>query len=355
MISIIIFIIILGILILAHEWGHFISARRAGLKVEEFGFGFPPSLFKFKKGDTVYSINLIPFGGFVKILGEDGTSPSAPESFASKSPGVKSRIIASGVAMNFLLALILIIIGFNVGLPSAVDETNQAFAHDIKIQVGLVASNSPAAKAGIKIGDAIYAVDKIPVAEVSILQDYIKTKLGQDVVLGIKRGSENFELQVQPRLQPPQGEGPLGIALVKTGIIRYPWYKSVWLGLKSTVILTYAILEGFWGLLTGLVSTGHIAGEISGPVGIAVLTTQAVNLGFAYVLQLVVLLSLNLAILNLLPFPALDGGRLLFLAIEKIKGSPVSPKIENAFHLVGLVLLLTLAVFVTWQDILKLR
>jgi regulator of sigma E protease len=147
----------------------------------------------------------------------------------------------------------------------------------------------------------------------------------------------------------------LGIALAKTGIISYPWYESAWLGVKSAFSITWEIIKGFANLFKNLLFQGRIPQELSGPVGIAVLTNQAANLGFIYLLQLVAIVSLNLTILNLLPFPALDGGRLLFLAIEKIKGSKVNPKIENAFHSIGLVLIFVLFILLTYRDILRLK
>jgi len=164
-----------------------------------------------------------------------------------------------------------------------------------------------------------------------------------------------LEINAVPRINPPEGEGALGIALAKTGIISYSWYKSFWLGIKSAFVISWEIIKGFGGLLKNLITSGKIPQDISGPVGIAVLTNQAATLGFIYLLQLVAIISLNLAVLNLIPFPALDGGRLLFLGIEKIKGSKVNPMVENAIHSIGLILLLALIILITYKDILKLR
>jgi len=345
---ILIFIIVLAILVLAHEWGHFIVAKKNGLIVEEFGFGFPPKLFSFKKGETLYSINLLPLGGFVKILGEDGSETDNHRSFASRSVGTRSLITVGGVTMNFILAALLLTVGFYIGTPQAVDGELGAAVKNIQIQIVAVSHNSPAENVGLKLGDSIRNFD-----EVVGLQDFVNKSKGKEITLDVRRGEENLEVKIIPRINPPEGEGALGIALAKTGIVSYPWHKSIWLGIKSAFVLIWAIAKGFAELIKNLIISGRVPQDISGPVGIAVLTGQAAQLGFIYLLNLVALISLNLVVLNILPFPALDGGRLLFLGIEKIKGSKVNPKIENAIHGAGLAILLFLVILITYRDILK--
>lgn len=349
MITLLVFILILGVLVLVHELGHFIAAKKNGLIVEEFGFGFPPRIFSWKPGETIYSINLLPLGGFVKILGENDGETSNLKSFASKSIGTRGLITAAGVAMNFALGALLLIIGFYIGLPQVLNKENETIAKNIKIQIVAINYDSPAEKANLKLGDSVENFD-----EISIFQDFINKNKGKEIILKIKRGGDNLEIKTIPRVNPPEGEGALGIALVKTGLISYPWYKSVWLGIQSAFIITWEIIKGFFELIKNLITAGKVPQEIAGPVGIATLAGQAINLGFVYLLQLVALISLNLAVLNLIPFPALDGGRLLFLGIEKIKGSKVNPKIENAIHSVGMILLLALVALITYRDILKL-
>ncbi len=353
--TIIIFIIVLAILVLAHEWGHFIVARRAGLTVEEFGFGFPPRILGKKIGETLYSLNLIPLGGFVKILGESGEDPSSPKSFASKKPGVKSLITVAGPLMNFLLATTILIIGYNIGLPTAIDQTNETRARDISIQIIAISPSSPAEKAGLILGDQIVKFDATELKEISSLQEYTKKEAGKNIRLTVNRSGELKELDVLVRKEPPEGEGAMGIALAKVGIVSYPWYESIWRGIKSAFVVTWEIIRGFAGLLKNLLFAGKIPKEISGPVGIAVPTRHATDLGSIYLLQLIAIISLNLAVLNLMPFPALDGGRLVFFGIEKLKGSRVSPKIENTVNAAGFVLLLLLALLVTTRDILRLK
>jgi len=209
------------------------------------------------------------------------------------------------------------------------------------------------------MGDVIKYVKSenknVTINEISILQENINDRKGKEITIAIQRGKEMLEINAVPRINPPEGEGALGIALAKTGIISYSWYKSFWLGIKSAFVISWEIIKGFGGLLKNLITSGKIPQDISGPVGIAVLTNQAATLGFIYLLQLVAIISLNLAVLNLIPFPALDGGRLLFLGIEKIKGSKVNPMVENAIHSIGLILLLALIILITYKDILKLR
>lgn len=356
---IIIFIIVLGILILVHEWGHFIAAKKSGLTVEEFGFGFPPKLFSFEKNGTIYSINLLPLGGFVKILGENGDQNDNPKSFSSKPAGIRSLITISGVLMNFLLAIILLSIGFFIGLPQVIDNDNENIAKDIKNQIVSVSTDSPAEKAGMKMGDILKYIridnKSVDITDITTFQNIINSNKGKPTEIVIQRNSDIIEISVVPRVNPPEGEGALGIAMAKTGIISYPWYKSIWFGIKSTIFITWEIIKGFGGLIKNLIVAGEIPKNLTGPVGIMSLTSQAAHLGFVYLLQFVALISLNLAVLNLMPFPALDGGRLLFFGIEKIKGSKISPKIENAIHSIGLILILILFILITYRDILRLR
>lgn len=349
MIAFLVFILVIGILVLVHEWGHFIVAKKSGLVVEEFGFGFPPRVFSWKIGETIYSINLLPLGGFVKILGEDGVEMNNPRSFASKPAGIRSLIIFAGVLMNFILGALLLVIGFYIGLPQVLDKESESSAKNIKIQIVAVNPDSPASRANVKVGDAIENF-----SEVSNFQEFINKNKGKEIILKIKRGQKSLDVKTIPRINPPKEEGALGIAIAKTGIVSYPLYQSVWLGTKSSFIAVWEIIKGFFELIRNLLISGKVPQGVAGPVGIAILTSQAINFGFIYLLQLMALISLNLAVLNLIPFPALDGGRLLFLGIEKVKGSKINPKIENAIHSIGLAFLLLLAVIITYKDILKL-
>jgi len=384
MFTVIVFILILGLLVFVHEFGHFVVARRNGVAAEEFGFGFPPRIFgiyKAKNGrrvlvwgnreiekleeekravDTVYSLNWIPLGGFVKIRGEDGEEKNDPKSFASKPPFTRVRILVAGVAMNILLTVVLLSIGYAVGIPQAVeDEAGNNFKNE-KIQIIETVSGSPADQMGIKVGDQIVGARTADgqteqFSTIEQVQGFIEANKGSEIDLAIKRGSENLQLVGIPRTEYPASEGALGISLVKTAIVSYPWYEAVWRGVKATIDLAGMILVAFGNLLWKLVSGQSVGMDVSGPVGIAVLTGEVAKLGFIYILQFTALLSINLAIINILPIPALDGGRVLFILIEKLKGSPVSQRFEQRAHNIGFALLITLMIAVTARDVAKLE
>ena len=358
MLTVIIFIIVLSILIFVHELGHFIMAKRAGMKVEEFGFGFPPRLFGIKKGETIYSLNWIPFGGFVKILGEDGQEKDNSRSFASAKAKTRAGVLVAGVVMNVLLAIVLLSIGNAIGLRvGLIGGPADVGASDKKVQIIQVAAGSPAEKAGLKPLDEITGFKTgalvIAISSIEEVQDLINKNLGSSVVMLVRDGGAVTEKNIMPRSDPPPGEGALGISLAVTGIVRYPWYEAIGRGVMDTVnIFRYTII-GYATIIKNVFATGKAGVELSGPVGIAVITGKAARLGFTYLMQFTALISINLAVLNIIPFPALDGGRLLFVGIEKLKGKPVSRKIESAINAVGFVLLILLMIYVTTKDILK--
>jgi len=351
----IIFILVIGILIFVHELGHFIMAKKAGMKVEEFSIGFPPRIFKYKKGETLYSIGAIPFGGFVKILGEDGTHKEDPQSFASKKAGARAKVLVAGVAMNILFAIVLLGIGNISGLRVAVPEEDTQNYRDFQIQISQIAKDSPSEKAGINPLDQILGFinkdgELIEVGSIETIQEVIGQNLDQEIAIVVKRGEERLEKKIVPRKNPPEGEGAVGLSLVKTGIRDFPWYKALYQGVIQTVYIITATILGWFTIIKNLVLTGSAGIPISGPIGIAVFTGQAARIGFLYLLQFTAVISINLAILNVVPFPALDGGRLLFILIEKIKRSPVSQKVEGVVNLIGFALLILLMIFVTIKD-----
>jgi regulator of sigma E protease len=371
--TIVVFVLVLGLLIFVHEFGHFLSARKLGVKVEEFGFGFPPRIFgiykasngKLKKvvgnkmleneQNTIYSINWLPLGGFCKIKGEDAEKEKVKDqdSFINQPIWKRSIILSAGVLMNFILAIILLTIGFKIGLPQTIEEGDNA--HDLKIQIAEVVKDSPAEKSGLTVGDQIIGINEEEFMVVKDLQESIKSKAGKEIEIKIKRGNENLNITTTPRENPPQDEGALGIALVKTGIVSYPLWQSIWLGITTTFTIMVAIIVAFYDIIHNLIVQKPIAAEFAGPVGIAVLTGQVTRMGFAYILQFAAVLSINLGILNILPFPALDGGRILFLLIEKIRRKKVSRKIENSIHTIGFFLLILLLVVVTFKDVFKFK
>ncbi len=348
--SVILFIVVLAVLILAHEFGHFIVAKKSGMRVDEFGIGFPPRLLKFKRGETLYSINLIPFGGFVKIHGEEGQEKNDPRSFASKSISVRSAVIAAGVIFNIILAWILISAGFMIGMPTSVSSVPAgAQITDKKVVILDVQKNSPAESAGLKSGDRLAGFDSVGAA-----QKFISENKRQEIELKYQRGNENFSAKLIPRLNPPEGQGAIGIMMDDIGVVSVPWYRAVWEGLKLTCQLAIAIAAAIFNFIIDAIKGISGMDQILGPVGIVTVTGTVAKLGLAYVLNFMAILSINLAIINIIPFPALDGGRLLFLLIEKIKGSPISPKVSGIAHGIGLAILLILMLAITYKDILRL-
>ncbi|MDO9231693.1 MAG: RIP metalloprotease RseP [bacterium] len=434
MLAVLVFIAILGVLIFVHELGHFVTARRNGIKASEFGFGFPPRMFgvqlisgeenkkemevksieiksidiksqgqeireeiiterleetqrlkpvrkwriiwgsrdgddenekndlteaheKKFTGGTIYSINWIPLGGFVKIKGEDGGNIDDTDSFAGKSGWVRTKVLAAGVVMNFVFAWLLISLVFMIGAPQAVEEAENVSA--TKIQISDILPETPAQTAGLQIGDEISKNQKNPAGEsvklssVEDVQNYIKNNAGKELNLGIIRGNETLDIMITPRVSAPEGQGLLGVNLAQTAIIKYSVPKALWEGLKTTGNLIVAILVALGGIIKSLFMGNGVGADVAGPVGIAVLTKQVTGLGLVYILQFAAMLSINLGIINILPIPALDGGRILFVLIEKMKGSPVSQKLEQTFHSVGFLLLILLLILVTFKDVMK--
>jgi regulator of sigma E protease len=356
MLTAIIFIIVIGVLVLVHEFGHFVFAKRAGMRVEEFGFGFPPRLISWKKGETIYSINAIPFGGFVKIMGEDGDI-RGPRSFASATFTQRMLVILAGVVMNLLLAVVLLVIVNSLGMRIGLVEGQTGSARDVKVQIVSVADQSPASMAGLQPLDAVqgYKDDGtvVPVHSTKDIQDAVTSHLGRPLTFEIERGNSTIEKTVTPRANPPEGQGALGVSLALTGEVSYPWYEAIWRGISDAAFLTIATVQGYYSLLKTLFVHGRLIADVSGPIGIATLTGQAARVGINYLLQFVAMISINLAVLNIIPFPALDGGRALLLIIEKIKGSPVRKEIEGWINAAGFYLLIVLMLYITYKDVAK--
>lgn len=358
MFTAIIFIIVLGVLVFVHEFGHFIFAKRAGMKVEEFGFGFPPRIWGKKKGETTYSINLIPFGGFVKILGEEGEERDNPRSFSFQPIGSRLLVIIAGVTMNFFLAVVLLMVtnffGLRIGL---IDDKIASVARDKQVQIIEVSKDSPADKGGLKLLDEVtgfkFGGSFQAVFSAEDVQSFVHENSGQTITMVIKRNNETLEKEIVPRVNPPEGQGALGVSLALTGVVSYPWYEAIWRGVYDAVILTMNTVIGYFILFKTLLFKGKLIADVSGPVGIATLTGQAARIGINYLMQFTAMISINLAVLNIIPFPALDGGRGLLIIIEKFKGSSINKKVEQVVNTVGFALLIALMVYVTTKDILR--
>ncbi len=354
--AVIIALIAISILIFVHELGHFTMAKRAGMKVEEFGFGFPPRLWGMKHGETTYSINAIPFGGFVRILGEDGGHRSDPRSFSARPLWQRLSVIAAGVAMNFLFAAVLLTGSNAFGLRVGLTPADLAGAHDLRVQVLDVSPDSPAATSGLEPLDELVRLASpdgttVTVDSPETVQDFAGAHAGEELTVTVRRGGGEVDLAVPTRAEPPAGQGPIGISMALTGVVSYPWYDALWRGVYDALLMTWNTVLGYWHIITSLVTSGSVGANVSGPVGIVRLTGQAASVGFSYLVQFVAIISVNLAVLNALPFPALDGGRAVLLGFERLRGKPLARRWETGINLVGFLILLGLMVAITVRDV----
>lgn len=359
-----VFFVILSLLILIilHELGHFLAAKRFGVKVEEFGVFLPPRLFGKKIGETIYSLNLIPLGAFVRVFGEEGKERDLHDirSFTSKPIWQRAWIVASGVISFWLVATVLFAFVMWLGVPGAVSDQDNGSLLEPRVQIIAVALDSPASQAGLRIGDTIrefqisdlkFQIDKV--VEVQELTEQYKREA---ITLTIERGKDVFEVSLVPRVDPPEGEGAIGVALVRTALQKYPWYEAPFRGIEATLRTTGNIIAGLARFLGNLLSgRGMLPGaDVMGPVGIVALMTQFAQLGLVSYLQFIAIISIYLAIFNALPIPALDGGKLLFLGIEKLKGRPLNHKLEQRVTVFFFSALLLLIILVTIRDIARL-
>lgn len=352
--TILVFIGLLLVLVLAHEWGHFIAARRAGCGVVEFAFGFPPRLFSFVRRGTRYSFNLLPIGGYVKIEGEDMDDPSpGPANFASKTPWQRLLILAAGVLMNVVLAAVLLSIQAGIGIPTLVTEENVDRVRDIKTFIIDVTANSPAEQAGIEPLDRVVSIDAVANPTAKQIQSLVTENLGQPIAVELERQGAHKIVETIPRLEWPAEEGALGVTLQETGLERVGWPRAPLVGGERTGHMLVSIGSQFWLLLQRLASEGTMGEVITGPVGIAIYTNEVTNLGVSYILEFAALISLNLALINILPFPALDGGRILFVGLEILFRRRLPARWEQATHMTGFALLILLMLFITFKDITR--
>jgi regulator of sigma E protease len=372
--TIILFLAVLSVLVVVHELGHFLAARLFGVGVEEFGLGFPPRLLGwFRNGrhhwrtvgwrtrrrrhHTIFSLNWIPLGGFVRLRGEEGIRwPGDKTNFANKTIGQRAVIIVAGVVMNIVLATVLFIGGLTIGWPQATDNLHSG-ARVISRQVAVieVLPDSPAKQAGLQPGDAIVQAGGLAVESIAGLRLINSDSAGQPVNYQISRQSKMINLAIAPKpMEISSGQYGIGVALAESGLVAYRWPQAVWEGLSLTANNLKDIAVGFWYLSAGLFQGQDMSDQVAGPVGIAVLTGQISHLGWIYLLQFIALLSLNLAFINILPLPALDGGRLFFIVLEKITGRPTRANLEVAIHNIGFILLLALVIFITFQDVGRL-
>jgi len=377
---VIITILVFSLILFVHEFGHFIVAKKSGIFVQEFGFGYMPRfigvkkypgrwrfkffLFKNEPQDeelkyaTIYSLNFIPFGAFVKIFGEEGGEKSIM-SYNSKPWFTRFLVIFGSTIAHFAAAFIALTIAFKIGLPMAiVDDERLINFRDPKIQIIEVMKNSPAEKIGLKTGDIILSLENgniINPLKVSEVQNFIKEHKGKNITIKVKRGFKEIVLNGVIREKAPAGEGLLGVGLSRTGIVSYSFFESIWKGFQTTFSIFWMMISFLAGFIINLLKGAKPTGiELTGPVGIINLTANVAGLGLNYIFQFFALINLNLALMNILPIPALDGGKMLFLFIEKIKGKAVDEKTEQMIHSVAFAILIALMILITYKDIIKL-
>ncbi|MFA6495172.1 MAG: M50 family metallopeptidase [Candidatus Paceibacterota bacterium] len=335
-----IFIVVLAVLILVHEFGHFLAAKAFGMRVDEFGIGFPPRATGIRRWGTLFSINWIPLGGFVKIAGEDGESRDEHErphdTFWSKPIWQRILVLAAGVAMNFLLGWLLLSMVYTVGTPQRVIVTQTS-------------PDSPAIAAGFEQGDLLKGF----LTPESFVQ-YVDQHKGQETSFVIVRAGQERTLVATPRQNPPAGEGSLGIALAGGGAPGEPIWLAMWDALVTASQMFGLIYAMLFKIILQVFGGTNVLQYVSGPVGIFQATADAAGIGWAYLFNLIALISINLAALNIFPFPALDGGRVVFLLVEKIYGKPVNAKVQEVVNTVGFALLIALLIFVSFKDVVHL-
>jgi len=341
-ITLIAFLGILALLILVHEVGHFIAARLSKVKVDELGLGFPPRLLSFKRGETIYSLNLIPLGGFCKMAGEE--DPNVPGSLAAKSVKARLFVLGAGPIMNAVLPLLLFSIAFMI--PTHVDVGD--------VTVTEVAPGSPAESAGIMPGDVILELDGHEVENISDYSYYSHLNLGAETTLLIDRGGTEITTSLEPRWDPPEGQGATGATLEMVNITTVSQSSPFWRAIPKAAIQGWETMVLFKNEVERLIITKETP-EVAGPVGIAQLTGEVAEGGVGLLLQFAAFLSINLAIVNLLPIPALDGGRIVFVALEGIRrGKKIPPKREALVHLIGFVIIISIMVAVAFNDIVRI-
>jgi len=348
-----IFIITLILLVLIHEIGHFLAARLFNIRVLEFGFGFPPKIKSIKKGESEYSFNLIPLGGFVRLHGEDGKHPKDKKSFAYKPWWKKLIVVSAGVVFNFFLAAIVLVIGYNLGMPRIISDYSKAADRGVKNQVTIVKVEKDSPAEGIKLskGDIILKVNQEKISDTKEFQNTLKKYAGQEIAIGFERDDRSLEKKVTIH---KEKKALLGVTIINNQIYRFSFFKSLWIGFREAGVVIGFIAVGIYGLVTELIVSGAVSGDVAGPVGIFFIAASVSKLGFIYILQFIALLSINLGLVNLFPFPALDGGRIIFAFLEGARGKRLNPALENTIHMIGFLILIAFIVLIFARDIIRI-
>lgn len=359
--SVILFLIILLVLIIGHELGHFLVAKRVGMKVLEFGVGFPPKLWGKKFGETEYTVNAVPFGGFVRIFGENEEEMGQEQAFNRHSKRSQAAVLFAGPFANIVLAFLAFWIAFAVGVPAVItDSTDAANLQGARVVIASVLPGSPAEEAGIARGAEVVAIRvgevTTPVEKPEDIAAVVSVSQGA-ISIVLQEGTEQREVAVTPQAglitEEPERLG-VGVASVLVGTKVLSPLAALSEAFTQTVTGLWAVAVGLATLIGNALTFSASLADVSGPVGIASLVGEAATFGAGQVLILAAIISLNLAVLNLLPFPALDGGRLAMLGYEAVRGIAIRQKTVAVINTVGFVLLIALMLVVTYNDIVKL-
>lgn len=350
MLSLIYFLIVLGVLVIVHEFGHFIVAKLIGVRVEKFSIGFGPKIWSIKKGETEYIIAPIPLGGYIKMGGEEPGEMITGQrwEFLSRSVYDRFKIIVAGPVLNYIFAFLLLVAVFMVGTPVTTTE------------IGVVMNGYPAKEAGLMVGDKILAVDGKPVTQGDALVAIINKRVQGSLLLTIERGGNIFKKEVKPIVEKRKmgfGAVEKEVQIARIGIQPaqkiekggYGFFGSIYMGAQTIWQITVLTYKALGAMIIGKLSMR----EMAGPVGIFMITAQAAKLGLIYLLNFMAILSASLAIFNLLPFPVLDGGHIFFLVVEKLRGKPISMKTQEKIMNVGWSLLILFMVLIFYSDIMK--
>jgi len=328
-------LLILSLLILVHEWGHFLAAKKAGIQVYEFSIGMGPAIISRVRGETKYSIRLLPIGGYVKMAGMEPGDENNPKGFNKKSIFQRAAVVSAGSLMNFLLAVVLFVFVFTViGIPS---DSNV---------VGEVMPSSPAEEAGIKPGDKILAIEDKKINNWNDLVEIIHKNPEKRLHMVVQRENLKFTVSIVPYLDKERNIGLIGI---KQSVERQDLLNSIYLGINNALNVIFMIILGFAKMIIG-----EIPAEVAGPVGIVTIIGDVARFGLANILNFTAVLSLNLGLINLFSIPALDGSRLMFILIEWLRGKPIDPQKENFIHFIGFAILILIMLIITYQDIVRI-
>jgi len=362
-----IFLVVLGVLVFVHELGHFLAAKKAGVRVDEFGLGYPPRALKIgEKWGTLFTLNWIPFGGFVKIFGENYDNEeghyeeriSVGKNFTQVSKKWQAIILAAGVIFNIIFAWLLFSFGFMIGLPTSADNEFGMTVKDPALTIIEVLPDSPAQNANLKPGDKIKSISldngsKLKELNPENVSNFVNESTGQ-VLVEIDRGGEKFDFKITPEEGIAKDRKIIGINMDMIGILSLPIHRAIYEGGRTTFEITYLTIGGIFNLVKDAIGGHADISQVAGPVGIIGLVGDASRLGLIYLITFTALISINLAIINLVPFPALDGGRILFVAIEGITKRKMNSKVAQVLNTVGFAILIALMLLVTYRDILRL-